>query len=463
MNGNQERQATCPECEIVSTQPEEMKESPKIMKYLIQLDQLTIICDEHQSKTTAKYCLKCETPVCIECEIGTHKDHNIIDLKQSKFVTYTENVKNLIDEYSTHNLKSKLDKYAYNEIQINSSHFKTMISKIQRMLGYLVDEEERIKIDLPTCLGEPQNDPQIFQKNPNVYEQPIAAGNISNELTQNDIKQMINESQSILREEFKQTLEAFENALIKKEKILTDQINLRINDMQSEIARQLQQYKEEIKSDFDKRFKEVVKENEINQKLLAINQKYDKLAELVQEIKGNLQIDLKLLNDQIAEIHTKTDSIKQQSQDQISHQAILLLEFQEKLNTNIESINIAHSNSQLQNDVNDLKQNEAFVSQLAQDKSEDIAQEIPSDPNKLQFYNLVQQEINKTDSSLLKSQLIKGGIDKKFKLLFRGSTHGFTASQFHELCDNQGPTAIHLFLGHLIINGILTPLHLCLV
>eukprot|EP00347_Sterkiella_histriomuscorum_P008412 403345192 len=321
MQGNEKSQTTCPDCDIVSTQPEEMKESPKIIKYLKQLDQLTIICDEHQSKTTAKYCLKCETPVCIECEIGTHKDHNIIDLKQSKFVTYTENVKNLIDEYSTHNLKSKLDKYAYNEIQINSSHFKTMISKIQRMLGYLVDEEERIKIDLPTCLGEPQNDPQILQKKSNIQGKPIAAGIIAYELTENHIKHLINESQSILREEFKQALEAFENASIKKEKILTDQTNLRINDIQQGIASKLQQYKEEIQSDFDIRFKEVVQENTLNsQQQLKIDQKHDKLADL------------------------------------------------------------------------------------------------------------------------LKSELIKGGIDKKFKLLFRGSTHGFTASKFHELCDNQGPT-----------------------
>ena len=47
-------------------------------------------------------------------------------------------------------------------------------------------------------------------------------------------------------------------------------------------------------------------------------------------------------------------------------------------------------------------------------------------------------------------------IDKnKFKLLFRGSQHGFLSSKFHELCDNHGPTLViiqsnygHVFGGY---------------
>eukprot|EP00347_Sterkiella_histriomuscorum_P007408 403349037 len=232
MQGHQHRQATCPECDIVSTQPDEMKESPKIMKYLKQLDQLTIICDDHQSKTTAKYCLKCEIPVCTECENSTHQQHPLLDLKQSKFLTYSENVKTIIDEYSVQNMKQMLDKYAYNEIQITSSQFKSMTCKVSRMLGHLVDEEERIQIDLLTCLEEPQNtDSKNIKKNANMQGQTIAHEKSSIGLNQADIKNLINESQSVLREEFKQALEAFENASTKKEQRLTDQTNKRINDI----------------------------------------------------------------------------------------------------------------------------------------------------------------------------------------------------------------------------------------
>eukprot|EP00347_Sterkiella_histriomuscorum_P001411 403372137 len=56
------------------------------------------------------------------------------------------------------------------------------------------------------------------------------------------------------------------------------------------------------------------------------------------------------------------------------------------------------------------------------------------------FRELVAREINKTDSSLLKSTLMQNGVDKKFQLLFKGTTNGFAASQFHNYCDNKGPT-----------------------
>eukprot|EP00347_Sterkiella_histriomuscorum_P021227 403334758 len=74
------------------------------------------------------------------------------------------------------------------------------------------------------------------------------------------------------------------------------------------------------------------------------------------------------------------------------------------------------------------------------------------------FRIMVDEEINQTNQSLLKPQFIliknknfiKDDIDKKFSLLFRGSTHGFTASQFHNLCDNKGPTVSFILseFGH---------------
>eukprot|EP00347_Sterkiella_histriomuscorum_P022466 403338388 len=234
-----------------------------------------------------------------------------------------------------------------------------MISKVSRMLGHLVDDEERKTIDLPACLGEPQNDPQNMKK-------AYASGKGGPaQLSLRDIKHLINESQAVLREEFKQALEAFENTSLQKEKILTDSTNQRISDIQSDISKQLHQFRQEIQADLEIRINHVVKEDELNQKLLTVDQKYNKLAEQVEEIKGNFQIELQHLNDQIMEINTKTDTIKQQTQDQISNQTNQLLEFQELLKSKDDNLNIvekvAVGDPQSLNQIND---QEAAIAQL---------------------------------------------------------------------------------------------------
>eukprot|EP00347_Sterkiella_histriomuscorum_P008203 403345985 len=258
MKGNQQRKITCPGCEEDMTLPEELLKSLKIVKDLRQLDQLTIICSEHQSNVTFMYCLKCEIPVCTDCKLNFHKDHQLIDLKQSKFETYSENVKQVFDEYSFQNMKSLIEKYAHNEIQINSAQFKSAINKVSRILDHLVDEDERTKIDLPTCLGEPQNDPQNLKIFTQLTGPKIAQTCHSVELNQKDIKQLINESQAVLREEFKQALEAFEINSDLKEKAFADQNDLKIKNIQQGLDQQLQQFKQEINADLEARLKDLL-------------------------------------------------------------------------------------------------------------------------------------------------------------------------------------------------------------
>eukprot|EP00347_Sterkiella_histriomuscorum_P017041 403350885 len=148
LNKNKKRQILCPGCDEIRTLPEELKESIQIIKDLKSLDQLTIICDEHQSKNSSMHCLHCEIPVCKDCKRGKNQGHQLFDLKQSNFKTYTENVKQLFDEYSVSNMIQKLDQYSQNQIQITSSQFKLLISKVSRIFGQLVDEEESKGIDL---------------------------------------------------------------------------------------------------------------------------------------------------------------------------------------------------------------------------------------------------------------------------------------------------------------------------
>eukprot|EP00347_Sterkiella_histriomuscorum_P007975 403346848 len=379
----------------------------------------------------------------IYCKFTIHIDHQLTDLKQSKFKIYTTNVKSMFDEYSVQNMVSQLDNQASNEIQQTASQFKSMVSKVSRMLGHLAKDEERSKICLPTCLGEPKNDPQNVKRIPKILGKIIQRKNQS-QISLQDIKHLINESQSLLREEFKQALDVFESSQRLKERVYIDQSNKRINSVQSTLDQQLPQFQLETKSGLEIRPNEI-EEDVVNQKLKAIDQKYTKLSEQMQEIKGVFQIENKFLNDQIAEIHAKTDSIKKFTKDQINQQANQLLKFQQQ----IKSLEPNSNNNYIPN-----------ASPITQtiDQNMQINIDNAFDQMKHNFRILVDEEINQTNQSLLKPQFasiknknfIKDDIDKKFSLLFRGSTHGFTASQFHNLCDKKGPTVSFILseFGH---------------
>eukprot|EP00347_Sterkiella_histriomuscorum_P017678 403348415 len=342
LNDSLARQIQCPGCKENSTLPDELKESEDIMMELQSQDLLTIICDQHQTQNTSLYCLKCEIPVCTDCKLDTHSSHQIIDLKKSKFKTYLDNAKEIFEDYSVNNMKSLLDQISHNEVQQTSSQFKSNISKISRMFHYLTNEE-RSKIDLAFCLGEPQND----------HKNVITDGKGSVKLSERDIQNMINKSQAELREEFKQTLKPFDtNSSIKRK------LELRIDVLCSAITVQLQQLKNDVKTDLDLRFKEYYQNQElvdqklkefssnydqfdqrykefasiqeeidqklieftqkceevdqnlrensqnkvaVDQRLLNFDNKYIQLSQQIQEINGNFKIDFKNLNDQLLE------------------------------------------------------------------------------------------------------------------------------------------------------------------
>eukprot|EP00347_Sterkiella_histriomuscorum_P013989 403362592 len=433
MRGNNERQILCPGCDSQRTLPEELNENLQIMKELKSFDQLTIICDEHLSKTITFYCLNCSIPVCSDCQFTTHKDHLLTELKQSKFKVYTTNVKSMFEEYSVQNMRSQLDNQATNDILQTASQFQSMVSKVSRMLGHIVEDEERNKIDLTACLGEPQNDPQRTNIIPQISRQ-IIQGNNQCEISIQDIKHLIYESQSLLREEFKQALDGFESSLTIKEIIQTDQMDQIINDVQSAIDQQIQQFKHEINTGLAIRPNQFVTEDVLKQKLIAIDQNYIQLKKQLDEFNGVFQIECMLLTDQIDEIHAKTDNIKQNCKDQVYEQSAQLLQFEQQLKPQEVKQNIRVDNYV------------PYVAPIiqAQDQDMQINNGHEEEKMKRNFRILVDKEINKSNYSFLGPQLIKGGIDKKFNLLFRGSTHGFTASTFHELCDDKGPTVIFI-------------------
>eukprot|EP00347_Sterkiella_histriomuscorum_P010303 403376820 len=385
LNENKEKQEIiCPEkCKEVSTRPE-LKESKQIYNSLQQQDELTILCDQHPNNTTTMYCLDCEIPVCSDCKLVTHKVHSLINLKKSMFKNYSENVKTMFEENSDKNLMSQLDKYSKNEVQPTASQFKSTIFKINRMFQHLPDEE-RIKIDLVSCL----NGPRKFLENAQSAQELIPSGYSS--MGKHE-KSMMKVKQVYQREELKQGLIYNNLDQSKKEKRQNDSIKLPKTDINSRINHQLE-FKKEFSNDQDQRFKEI--DQQVDTRLCILEENFQKS---IQEIKS-YQNEIKLLKEQLNEQKVNIESMEKSLSELQASQGI---------------------------------QRESEQQVIRNDYLEDGRIE--------SFRNLVDQEINQTDASFLKDQLKYEIFSPKFKLLYKGSHHGFTASKFHELCDNKGPT-----------------------
>eukprot|EP00347_Sterkiella_histriomuscorum_P007573 403348400 len=191
---NPKREIYCPIDKEFVTVPEKLRENRRMIDKLQSLNQHTVFCDEHEGQITNQYCTRCQIPIC------SHSEHSLLDLKPSSFKIYIDNVVKLLDEYSIENVKTQLIRLSNNESQLNSQDFKEIISKINRMLG-------KVLIDSTQSLEDPLYAPQNrnFQRS-NVIEE---LGSQNNSNPQN-IQQMINDSQSQLREEFRQQLRALE-------------------------------------------------------------------------------------------------------------------------------------------------------------------------------------------------------------------------------------------------------------
>eukprot|EP00347_Sterkiella_histriomuscorum_P018368 403345770 len=443
LNGNKQRQIECPGCLEICTLPDQLKESKQIIEILKAQDQLNVICDSHKPELARMYCLNCDIPVCQICKFDTHKDHQTVEIKHSKFKVYSENVVSLLDEYSAQNMKSQLISQSNNETQLTSTQFKTMISRVSRMLSNVVSEDEISKIDYVSWLDDSQNNSQIAQIKKIQLEQ-ISQRQISSSLTKQDVKNLIIESQALLREEFKKDLEAFESSQIHKEKLLNVQIDLKNTDVQLNINKQLQQLKQEINTDLSNRFKVVQQDSQqIKQNLQNITQSYKTLNQQLQDLKANYQNELMQLKNQHqpSQLINNQHSLKAVAQNKNNEQA----NYRQKSQQVVKSQGQKSNNTQHQ-----VKQSKQQVKVYDfQDEYSIILNEVNSRYQKaeqyrrLAFRNLIDQEIKQTEQSLLKSQfklIYKGNFKQKFKLLFKGTTHGFTASKFHELCDNKGPT-----------------------
>eukprot|EP00347_Sterkiella_histriomuscorum_P006894 403351027 len=187
----------------ISTMPDNLaeKENKSILTSLLSFDDLTVFCDDHSKHKATLYCTLCSIPVCPRCINSTHKHHSLIDLKKSKFQTFASNVHRLFEDYSSENIKSQLELQSINKSTLKASELKMLLSKLKRVLGNIISEEECQQIDLAYCLNGAQNITHDIYSTRGSF--------ISMQF--NDIQYMIKESQTQLRNEFNLTLSTFQD------------------------------------------------------------------------------------------------------------------------------------------------------------------------------------------------------------------------------------------------------------
>eukprot|EP00347_Sterkiella_histriomuscorum_P004770 403359176 len=462
LKDNPKREIYCPDDKEISTMPAVLKENKQLLRKLQSLDQLTVLCDDHNVQFANLYCISCQIPVCNYCQLGTHRDHQIIELKQSNFKIYTGNVLRLLDEYSIENIKSQLLLSSTNESQMKSSQFKDMICKVNRMLVNVVSHEEYQKIDFTQSLEDPLNNPQNRQK-------PQKSSMVEEEKTQRDsnlqiIQQIINESQSYLREEFKQAFKVYETNQIKINNQINDSIKL-TKANQDKYDKTLQEFKRDMQKNLQtfESFDNAFRVNHI--KLNNVEQSFQKIQELIidtpdeleqfkkqhEETKDNLEKYITYTVVQLESHKILLADAKTQRDKQTAKLDTLQLKVQElnenkapnskgSWNQDIEykSLELLLPNVSIINEklINVIK---LFNGQKEDDPELLAYQTYQKDLMKCQFRLLVDAEIQKQMSSLLCLKMPSHS-SKKYELLYRGTRDGFTALRFHELCDNRGPT-----------------------
>eukprot|EP00347_Sterkiella_histriomuscorum_P002028 403369753 len=499
LQDNPKREIYCPLDKEVNTMPVPLKESKLVLRKLQSLDQLTIFCEDHEGQIANLYCTDCSIPVCAHCKLDTHKVHPLTELKQSNFKIYTNNVVKLLDEYSFENMKSKLIQLSTNESQVNSSQFKETIKKVHRMLGVIVSEEESQKIDLAHSLEDPLYNPQnrIIPQRSNMAEEQKTQSNLNLQT----IQQLINDSQSKMREEFKQTLEAFES----NQNQINNQNNESINQIKTAHDNQdkaIEEYKNDVQSNLSLRCDAI--ENALektNQETNNLNQTCNQLQELQNDYVQKQQLLQNQLDKTQQDLATFILTIKQEiekhdtllvdTKSQIQNERAML----DTLQLKIQEVNDCKSNnsSGLLFEEIQFKSFQLFLpnisiineklnnvikkanNQIKDDKELMACQVYWKQLMICKYRQLVDIEIQKQQTSLLQTQ-ISDYSSKQFKLLYRGSRDDILL-KVHELCDIKGILCVlflvntdkyledlHLYHGnHLIIYIKVTTLHLCLV
>eukprot|EP00347_Sterkiella_histriomuscorum_P003259 403364977 len=464
LKDNPKREIYCPLDKEVVTMPVDLKESKQVLRKLESLDQLSVFCDDHEGQTATQYCITCQIPTCSHCKLVTHSEHSLIDLKQSSFKIYTSGVMKLLDEYSVENIKSQLFHLSTNESQLKSSQFKEIINKVNRMLGHVVSEEEYLKIDLAQSLEDPLYNPQnrLKPKLSNMVEEQKNQSNLNSQ----SLQQMINLSQSKIREEFKNTMNAFEinqnqinnqnNESVKLIKTSQDNFLINLEQFKRNLETKMTNFSDKcsaIEISFETQNLNIMKLDKSYKSLNDINNDYSQKQKLLQNKIEKTQIELNEFVKKVKQDIDKHDTLLLDAKTQIANERSLL----DTLQLKIQEVNENNSNNScdfLEDQVSkpnddDVDDNDDDDDDNDQDEDDNENEDNDRELMTYQIYGkelmrryfreLVDVEIQKQQTSLLQSQIADSS-NKQFSLLYRGSRDGFSADKFHELCDYKGPT-----------------------
>eukprot|EP00347_Sterkiella_histriomuscorum_P001577 403371495 len=334
------KEITCPQCSTASIKSVKPSVNEIILRKIEAQNSLIITCDNHQTEMVSHYCIECETPVCTYCQLDdTHNSHQIVKISRSQFANYTTNVLRIFDEYQIENIKAELGQQRDNEISMNSMQLLQAISKVTRMLGPHIDEEETMKIDFKNYMLDPSSQQNnVWKQNSKVTKEDF---NEFKHLVQDQINQQLEEFQTIMRQELKQTLNAFEINQNDINNQVQNQADIKIKETKDNQQKVLDEFKresqsllkEEIKSEFDKRLNDYeTRVQTINKNNEELNQKLiNSFIQQAQEGKCNCQNEIQLLNYKFAEYNDKIEQLKLLTQNEINDQANKLLEFQKSV------------------------------------------------------------------------------------------------------------------------------------
>eukprot|EP00347_Sterkiella_histriomuscorum_P007537 403348542 len=304
-------------------------------------------------------------------------------MSQSIFTSYSTNVNKIFDEYSVENMKAQLNQQSQNEIQLSSSEFKDMLSKVTRMLEPHIEDEEASLIDIQTYLVGPQNrqvDPQNRQ--PKVMKQviqkpPLDCHNeIDNQLSYDQFIKKMKESQAQMREEFKYSLNAFEVNQNQVNQSLQQQIDHRIKVAEDKQQKDLNELQKEIQSNLQERFIAVdqikIQLNQQNQFRIQSDHQLQNLSAIVETIKQKLeqqikdlsakQLETKDLQDFRARIESANLKFEQDLQSSKFVQNAFELKVQ-RLEQELNSIKVSYQ-KQLKQSLNDFDQLESKLKNM---------------------------------------------------------------------------------------------------
>ncbi|CDW75500.1 tldc domain-containing protein [Stylonychia lemnae] len=432
-------------------------EPVKEFKYMIRRLHNQINCGEHQGNHVQFYCKKQNNLICAYCFVSdSHSqcqfegiihlafERKFLDESFGKIVPALQDQKNQLED-QIRNIISFVDKNRIfianptinedmkhapvlgqeKEEQINLSEHQKIVSDLQNQLreatALLETKTEEYETKLETQQKENIEKIQSLNKE---YQDKLNS-------QQQDYEAKIDNKQKEIKLKLDSQSKEFQAKLISVSKENQVKLDKQKQETQVELNSQTQEYQTKLDSQ-SKQYKAqldtLLKENQNKLKTMANEYKSKE-----DSLKEEFQVQLK---SQSEEYEARLDSMSQEHQAQLDQQS--------KENKAKQASLSKENKHQLDNQQKEFQENFKIKYKNFQEKS--LLGLIP-EQRFMNFRRLVDNTVDINN----KKKLFK--LPGKCKLLYRASRDGFKAANFHQLCDNQGPTVCFIESEHKEIFG----------